>query len=100
MRSPTAANYFDRVPKAKTLGGMQEVGGLELSNRYGASKKADLAATAERIFAGNFIAEAEVKERAVQWVPDAMLFAEPEFTDVDDEITPTEDCEEIADQAA
>ena len=74
---PTAANYFDRVPKAKTLEGMHDVGGMELSNRYGASKKADLAATAERIFTGNFIAEAEVKQRASEWVPPAMQFADP-----------------------
>ena len=107
---PTAANYFDRVPKAKTLGGMQEVGGLELSNRYGASKKADLAATAERIFSGNFIAEAEVKQAATGWVPDAMRFADLSTTDEvleddasegdapDNEVT--EDVPEIADKAA
>jgi len=102
---PTAANYFDRVPKAKTLGGMQEVGGLELSNRYGASKKADLAATAERIFSGNFIAEAEVKQEAAQWVPDAMRFADPLAVDeeVEDDVSEhevSEDVPEIAGKAA
>ena len=102
---PTAANYFDRVPKAKTLDGMHEVGGLELSNRYGASNKADLAATAERIFSGNFIAEAEVKQQAARWVPDAMRFADPLAAD---EVLENEASEagasdgmpEIADKAA
>jgi ParB family chromosome partitioning protein len=102
---PTAANYFDRVPKAKTLSGMQEVGGLELSNRYGASKKADLAAMAERIFSGNFIAEAEVKQQAARWVPDAMRFADPLAADevLEDEASEadaSEDIPEIANKAA
>jgi len=97
---PTAINYFDRITKPKILSSFENVGGLELSNRYAGSKKAELAATAERIFAGNFIAEAEVKERAVQWVPDAMQFAEPESKDADAQTGPSEDCEEIADQAA
>jgi len=102
---PTAANYFDRVPKAKTLDGMHEVGGLELSNRYGASKKADLAATAERIFSGNFIAEAEVKQAAARWVPDAMRFADPLAADEvleseASEVGASEDIPEIADKAA
>ena len=84
---------------------MQEVGGLELSNRYGASKKADLAATAERIFSGNFIAEAEVKQRAAQWVPDAMRFADPlapveVLEDDASEAGAPEDVPEIADKAA
>ncbi|CAO1651543.1 MULTISPECIES: ParB/RepB/Spo0J family partition protein [Sphingomonadaceae] len=102
---PTAANYFDRVPKAKTLDGMHEVGGLELSNRYGASKKSDLAATAERIFSGNFIAEAEVKQQAARWVPDAMRFADLSAADevLEDEASEagaSEDIPEIADKAA
>lgn len=102
---PTAANYFDRVPKAKTLAGMEEVGGLELSNRYGASKKADLAATAERIFSGNFIAEAEVKQAAAGWVPDAMRFADPlaadeALEDDAEEIGASEEMPEMADKAA
>ncbi|WP_339688364.1 ParB/RepB/Spo0J family partition protein [uncultured Parasphingorhabdus sp.] len=71
---PTAANYFDRIPKARTLEAFDAVGGPELVSRYAASKKADLAATAERIFSGNFIAEAGVKERALAWVPAVMAF--------------------------
>jgi len=72
---PTAANYFDRISKARILEAFDAVGGPELVSRYAASKKADLSATAERIFSGNFIAEAGVKERALAWVPDVMTFA-------------------------
>ncbi|MDI1295429.1 MAG: ParB/RepB/Spo0J family partition protein [bacterium] len=71
---PTARNYFDRVSKAMILQAFQTVGGLELSSRYAASKKHDLALSAERLFSGDLIVEAEVRERALQWLPDAMRF--------------------------
>ncbi|WP_422342814.1 ParB/RepB/Spo0J family partition protein [Parasphingorhabdus sp.] len=95
---PTAVNYFDRVTKPKILSNFETVGGQELSNRYAASKKADLAATAERVFSGNFIAEAEVKARAAQWTPEAMQFAQTVESDTQEE--PVQESEEIADQAA
>ena len=90
---PTAANYFDRVSKAVILDAFSEVGGPELASRYAQSKKADLAATAERIFSGNFIAEVEVKERALAWLPPAMRFAdEPTAQAIDDDaVTPAVD---------
>lgn len=72
---PTAANFFDRVPKAGILEAFDAIGGPELVSRYAGSKKADLAAAAERIFSGNFIAEAGVKERALAWVPSVMRFS-------------------------
>lgn len=74
---PTAANYFDRVSKQVILGAIGEAGGPELAARFSAAKKGDLAASAERIFAGSFITEAEVKERALAWIPAAMRFAQP-----------------------
>ena len=73
---PTAANYFDRVSKQVILGAIGEAGGPELAARFAAAKKGDLAASAERIFAGSFITEAEVKERALAWIPAAMRFAQ------------------------
>ncbi len=73
---PTAANYFDRVSKAVILEALTDVGGPTLASRFSASKKGDLAASAERIFAGNFITEVEVKERALAWLPAAMRFAD------------------------
>jgi ParB family chromosome partitioning protein len=72
---PTGANYFDRVPKVTILEALEEVGGPAFASRYAKGKKAELSQSAERIFAGDFIGEVEVKERALAWVPEAMLFA-------------------------
>ncbi len=74
---PTGANYFDRVPKSVTLAALAEVGGPALAGRYSKAKKAELAQGCERIFSGDFIAEVEVKEAALAWVPEAMRFAPP-----------------------
>jgi ParB family chromosome partitioning protein len=74
---PTAHNYFDRIRKADILDLFDEVGGAELRQRYAASKKHDLATSAEKLFAGDTIVEAEVKERAVHWIPNAMRFTGP-----------------------
>lgn len=71
---PTAANYFDRVPKQVILEALGDVGGAEFASRYMSVKKADLAASAERIFAGATIAEVAERERALAWVPDVMRF--------------------------
>ena len=72
---PTGANYLDRVPKAAILAALQEVGGPAFAAAYAGLKKAELAQSAERIFAGDFIGEVEVKERALAWVPEPMRFA-------------------------
>jgi ParB family chromosome partitioning protein len=74
---PTAANYFDRVSKQVILEALADVGGPELSARFASVKKAELASSAERVFSGTYIAEAEVQGRALAWVPDVMRFAEP-----------------------
>ncbi len=80
---PTGANYFDRVPKSVTLAALAEVGGPELAGRYANARKAELAQTCERIFSGDCIAEPEVKEAALSWVPEAMRFEGP----ADDAVT-------------
>ena len=72
---PTGANYFDRVPKATILEALEEIGGPAFASRYAKAKKAELSQSAERIFAGDFIGEVEMKERALAWVPEAMRFA-------------------------
>jgi ParB family chromosome partitioning protein len=73
---PTANNYFDRLgSKAAILGHLEEIGGKELSNRYAASKKHDLASSAEMIFAGNVPLETETREAALAWLPQSMCFA-------------------------
>ena len=74
---PTGANYFDRVSKAQALAALTEVGGPTLAGPYAKAKKAELAQACERIFAGDFIAEVEVKQAALAWVPKAMRFAAP-----------------------
>ena len=101
---PTAANYFDRVAKARTLEAFDAVGGPELVSRYAASKKFELAKAAERIFSGNFIGEADIKERVQAWVPTIMRFANAdEVAPVDaeaDEVATDDATGEIAEQAA
>jgi ParB family transcriptional regulator, chromosome partitioning protein len=72
---PSAANYFDRVSKQVILDALTDVGGLELSSRFAAVKKGDLAMSAERVFAGTYITEVEVREKALAWVPEVMRFA-------------------------
>jgi ParB family chromosome partitioning protein len=72
---PTGANYFDRVPKGITLEALAEIGGDALAARYAKARKAELAQSCERIFSGDFIAEVEIKEAALAWVPEVMRFA-------------------------
>jgi len=74
---PTAKNYFKRLTKTAILNLFAEIGGTELGQRYGASKKDLLASSAEQLFAGNIIVEADVKEKALAWLPDAMRFDRP-----------------------
>ncbi|GFE77130.1 ParB/RepB/Spo0J family partition protein [Novosphingobium sp. TCA1] len=74
MWRPTAANYFDRVSKGTILSLLQEIGGVDLSNRYASSKKTEIAVSCEKMFAGDVIVEDEIKQRALAWVPPAMRF--------------------------
>jgi ParB family chromosome partitioning protein len=92
---PTAANYFDRVSKQVILDALEEVGGAELASRFASSRKADLASSAERVFAGDTIAEADVHERALAWVPDVLGFAPPPPP----EVLPAEDVDKEQDPA-
>lgn len=82
---PTANNYFDRLSsKAAILGHLEEIGGKELSSRYGASKKHDLATSAEKIFSGSVPIEAQIRDAAIAWVPDVMRFV-PSTAEVEQE---------------
>lgn len=89
---PTAANYFDRVSKQVILDALTDVGGLELSSRFASVKKGDLAMSAERVFAGTYITEVEVREKALAWVPEVMRFAPaaPDAGDPEIDITEVE----------
>lgn len=96
---PTAANFFDRVSKQVILDALADVGGPELSARFASVKKADLAASAERVFAGTYITEAEVRERALAWVPDVMRFASPTSSEPEAE-APFDEAEDACSDAS
>lgn len=69
-----------RISQAAIRDALAEVGGPTLASRFASSKKGELAASAERIFAGNFITEAEVKEAALRWLPAPMQFTSAQPT--------------------
>jgi ParB family chromosome partitioning protein len=71
---PTAANFFDRVSKTVTMAALADVGGPGFGAHYANCKKADLAAAAEKIFAGDFIESPEIKAKALSWTPAVMQF--------------------------
>ena len=54
------------------------------------SKKGDLSASCEKLFAGETIVPPEVKEAALAWVPEAMRFRAIAPSDTDDEQAPIE----------
>lgn len=87
---PTAANYFDRIPKQVILEALTDVGGLELSSRFASVKKGDLAMSAERVFAGTYITEVEVREKALAWVPEVMRFAAAAQESTSSELDPAD----------
>ena len=71
---PTSENFFDRVSKGTMLSLLDEVGGPALSGRHASQKKTEISASCQKLFAGDAIVEAEVKEAALAWVPAAMRF--------------------------
>ncbi|SEJ80355.1 ParB family protein [Sphingobium sp. AP50] len=71
---PTAANFFGRVKKDVMLDALEDIGGPILRGRYKDAKKSDLAATCASLCNGQGIVEAEIREKASAWLPDAMRF--------------------------
>ncbi|PZU06521.1 ParB/RepB/Spo0J family partition protein [Sphingomonas sp.] len=71
---PTAENFFGRVKKGLMLDALEEIGGPILRGRYKDAKKADLASTCASLCNGQGIVEAEIREKAIAWLPDAMRF--------------------------
>jgi ParB family chromosome partitioning protein len=71
---PTSENFFDRVSKGALLSLLDEVGGPALSGRHASQKKTEISASCEKLFAGEAVIEAEIKEAALAWVPSAMGF--------------------------
>jgi ParB family chromosome partitioning protein len=88
---PTGANFFDRLPKAVTLAALEEIGGSAFAGRYAKEKKAPLCEAAQRICAGEFIAEVDVKARALAWLPEAMRFGAGTEEEVADGTPPWEE---------
>ncbi len=82
---PTSANYFDRVSKQMLLAHVSEVGGPTMAASFMGSKKGDLSASCEKLFAGETIAPPEVKEAALAWVPEAMRFRAIAASETEDE---------------
>jgi ParB family transcriptional regulator, chromosome partitioning protein len=72
---PTVKNYFGRVPKPRLLDILTEIGGPPLASRYGAAKKGDIAKALEALCAGQTIIEADIKQKALDWMPAEMQFA-------------------------
>lgn len=101
---PTSANFFDRVSKGTLLALLTEIGGEVLAARYAASKKPEVSAACQKLFAGEAITEPAIKDAALAWVPDALRFdivrAVPVEEDGDDcgsgredpEDDPADDC--------
>ncbi|NIJ09307.1 ParB family chromosome partitioning protein [Sphingomonas vulcanisoli] len=71
---PTAENFFGRVKKDVMLDALAEIGGPVLRGRYKDAKKGDLANTCASLCAGQGIVEAEIREKATAWLPEAMRF--------------------------
>ncbi|HEX7929558.1 MAG TPA: ParB/RepB/Spo0J family partition protein [Sphingomicrobium sp.] len=71
---PTSNNFFDRVSKGSILSLLGEVGGAALTARHATMKKSEISGSCEKLFAGEVIIEAETREAALAWVPDAMRF--------------------------
>ena len=87
---PTSANYFDRVSKQTLLAHVSEVGGPTMAASFMGSKKGDLSASCEKLFAGETIVASEIKEAALAWVPEAMRFRIIAASDSEDEQAPTD----------
>ncbi|MBO9724146.1 MAG: ParB N-terminal domain-containing protein [Novosphingobium sp.] len=77
---PTARNFFDRLTKPRILDLFEGIGGVELRSRYAASRKFDLAAAAERLFAGDTVTDADTKQRLVTWLPQPMALSDIDTT--------------------
>ena len=73
------------------LEALTDVGGTELSSRFASVKKADLAASAERVFAGTYITDSDVRERALAWVPEVMRFAAAPAVEADEDTSSDDD---------
>ena len=71
---PDAQNFFGRVKKDVMLEALEEIGGPVLRGRYKDAKKGDLASACAALCAGHGIVEAEIRDKALAWLPGEMRF--------------------------
>ena len=71
---PTAGGYFSRVRKTGMQRTLTDVGGPALAGRYVSAKSAEMAEACEKVCSGNIIAEEEVRQAGLAWLPIAMRF--------------------------
>jgi len=71
---PDAQNFFGRVKKEIMLEALDEIGGPVLRTRYKDAKKGDLANACAALCSGQGIVDAEVREKALAWLPEEMRF--------------------------
>jgi ParB family chromosome partitioning protein len=62
------------VKKDIMLDALDDIGGPILRGRYKDAKKSELATTCASLCNGQGIVEAEIREKALTWLPDAMRF--------------------------
>jgi ParB family transcriptional regulator, chromosome partitioning protein len=87
---PTAENYFNRVSRAQLIDILIEIGGAQMSARFGSGKKAEIAKALEALCAGQSIVDADIRAKALAWVPvemrfDAVETASEQLSDDDDD---------------
>lgn len=70
---PGAERFFDRLTKSQILSVLGEIDPA-MPARYLTAKKGELASAATKLCAGEAIVEPEVKNRALAWVPEQLLF--------------------------
>ena len=80
---PTAGGYFARVRKAGMQKTLTDVGGPTLAGRYASAKSAEMAEACEKVCSGNIIAEEEVRQAGLAWLPTAMRFDAGSVTEPD-----------------
>ncbi|MCP1471920.1 ParB family chromosome partitioning protein [Sphingobium sp. OAS761] len=71
---PDAQNFFGRVKKDIMLEALEDIGGPVLRGRYKDAKKGDLANACAALCSGQGIVEAEIREKAIAWLPGEMRF--------------------------
>lgn len=70
---PGAERFFDRLKKSQILAILGAIDPA-MPGRYALAKKGELASAATKLCAGDAIVEPAIRERAITWTPEPMLF--------------------------